>query len=230
MGDASEAVAARLAAWGRDSREAFAEPRDPARLAAAVITLHRRVDEAIAETIRGHGVALACARGCGHCCNLRVEVQPYEAFRLAAWLRAHFDAARLAGVIERLRANVERTRALGKEGRKRANLACSLLGEDGACTAYEARPAQCRRYHSTDVAPCRSFHEDPTREELESAMHPAVAHNAGVIITQARHAVREAGLREDGEDMNFALLAALENPKSWRRWKDGKAPFPDAPR
>lgn len=230
MADESEGVAARLAAWGRDSREAFAGAREPAKLATAVVAFHRRVDEAIAASVRGHGVDLACAKGCGYCCNLRVEVQPYEAFRLAAWLREHFDAARLQDVVARLRANAERTRALGKEGRKRANLPCALLGEDGACTAYEARPAQCRRYHSTDLAPCKAFHEDPTREEIESAMHPAVAHNAGVIITQARHAVRAAGLREESEDMNFALLEALENPKSWRRWKDGKAPFPGTPR
>lgn len=230
MADESEARAARLAGWGRESRQAFAGARDPARLATAVVTFHRRVDEAIAASVHGHGVTVACARGCGHCCHLRVEVQPYEAFRLAAWLRRHFDAARLAGVVARLRANVERTRALGKEGRKRANLACALLGDDGACTAYEARPGQCRRYHSTDVAPCKAFHDDPSRAEIESALHPAVAHNAAVIITQARHAVRAAGLRDDSEDLNFALLAALENPKAWRRWRDGKAPFPDAPR
>ena len=230
MADESEAVAARLADWGRESREAFSAARDPARMVTAVVKLHRRVDEAISASIRGHGVKVACAKGCGYCCNLRVEVQPYEAFRLAAWLRSHFDAPRLAGVVARLRANVERTRALGKEARKRTNIPCALLGEDGACTAYEARPAQCRRYHSTELAPCKAFHEDPAREEIESAMHPAVAHNAAVIVTQARHAVREAGLREDSEDMNFALLEALDNPKAWRRWKDGKAPFPDAPR
>lgn len=229
MGDTREAVAARLSAWGRDSRDSFAVPRDPARLATAVVTLHRRVDEAVEASLQGHGVEVACAKGCSHCCHLRVEVQPYEAFRLAAWLRAQFDAARLAGVLARLRANVERTRAWGKEARKRQNLPCALLGEDGACIAYEARPAQCRRYHSTDVAPCRAFHEDPSREELEGAMHPAVAHNADVVITQARHAVREAGLRDDPEDLNPALLAALENPKAWRRWKDGKAAFPGAP-
>ena len=56
-------------------------------------------------------------------------------------------------------------------------------------------------------------------------MHPAVAHNAAVIITQAQHAVREAGLDAENVDMNLALLEALENPKAVRRWKDGKKPF-----
>ena len=56
-------------------------------------------------------------------------------------------------------------------------------------------------------------------------MHQAVAHNADVIITQARHAVRAAGLDDASVDMNVALLEALENPKAWRRWRDGKKAF-----
>jgi Fe-S-cluster containining protein len=218
-----------LRQWGTESREVFANARDPEKLTTAVVTFHRRVDEVLATSIRNHGVKVACARGCSYCCNLRVEVQPYEAFRLAAWLRRNFDAPRLDAVLSRLRANVERTRAIGMEARKRTNIACALLGDDGACTAYEARPAQCRRYHSTNVEPCRDFH-DRHDDTIESTMHEATAHNAAVIVTQARHAVRDAGLDDASEDMNVALLEALENPKAWRRWRDGKKPFPAAPR
>jgi Fe-S-cluster containining protein len=217
-------AAERLANWGSESRSAFAQARDPARLATAVVTLHKRVDEVLATTIEGHRVPIACSRGCSYCCNLRVQVQPYEAFTLAAWLRRTFDANRLAGVIGRLKSNVAHTRELGEEKRKRTNIACALLGADGACTAYEARPAQCRRYHSMDVVPCKAFHESHD-DTVEAAMHQAVAHNADVIVTQGRHAVRAAGLDDASVDMNEALLEALENPKAWRRWRDGKKPF-----
>lgn len=215
-------TAERLGSWGKESREAFAPARDPARLATAVVTFHRRVDEVLSTTIEGHGVKLACSRGCSYCCSLRVQVQPAEAFTLAAWLRRNFAPERLAAVVSRLRANVERTLALGEEGRKRTNIACALLGDDGACTAYEARPAQCRRCHSTTLDPCKAFHGDPSKDTIESGMNQAVAHNADVIITQARHGLREAGLDETPVDMNVALLEALENPRAWRRWRDGK--------
>ena len=104
-------------------------------------------------------------------------------------------------------------------------LACALLGDDGACGAYEARPAQCRRCHSTSVDPCRTFHQDPSHDAIESGQHDAMAHNAAVIIAQARQAARDAGLDDASQDMNIALLEALENPKAWRRWRDGKKAF-----
>ncbi len=223
-------VPARLARWGQDSRQVFAAARDPARLATAVVIFHRRVDEVLETSIAGRGVKVACARGCSYCCHLRVEIQPAEAFTLAAWLRHNATAARLHEVIAKLRANVATTRLLGAEARKRTNLACTLLGEDGACTAYEARPAQCRRYHSTNVDPCRDFFTDPSRDTIDSGLDDAIAHNADVIITQARHALRADGLDDTPEDMNVALLEAFENPKAWRRWRDGKKPFVGAKR
>lgn len=214
-----------LARWGDDARTAFAPARDPARLEAAVVRFHRTVDAAIEATVDGHGIRVACSRGCSACCHLRVDVQPHEAFALAAWLRRRLAPAALEAVLGRLRANVAKTDAIGDEARKRTNLACALLGNDGACMAYEARPAQCRRYHSLKLATCTAFHANPANESLETPMHPALAHNAAVIITQAQHAVRAAGLDAANEDLNRALLAALEQPKAWRRWKDGKKPF-----
>ncbi len=216
--------------WGAEARAAFADARDPAPLAKAVVTFYRRIDEVIDVTVRGHAVAVACKRGCDYCCHLRLTVQPHEAFALAAWIKRRFNAERVAEVLARLRANARATEAMGVEARKRTNMRCALLGDDGACTVYEARPAQCRRYHSTRLATCKAFFDNPADEKLESPMHEAVAHNAAVLITQAQHAVRAAGLDAENEDMNFALLDALDNPKAWRRWRDGKKPFVGAGR
>ena len=47
-----------------------------------------------------------------------------------------------------------------------------------------------------------------------------------VIITQAQHGARDAGLDAEPVDINFDLLAALEDPKALRRWRGGKKPFP----
>ncbi len=212
------------------ARQALANTADAQELPYAVVRFHRQVDEVLEQSIRGHGVTVACSRGCGFCCHMQVEVLPPEGFALAAWLRKNFDAARLAGVIARLRENVARTRELGLEGRKRANMACALLGEDGACGAYEARPAQCRRFHSSDLSVCKSSYTAPHDDSIESPAHPLVSHNAQVIVTLAQHGMRDAGLDATPQDMNYALLEALENPKALRRWRDGKKAFVNAGR
>jgi Fe-S-cluster containining protein len=213
------------AAWEREAGTLFRDAREPRRLQQAVVTFHKRVDEMVEASVRGHAVKVDCTRGCSFCCHLPVYATPHEAFALAEWLRAHFTAERLAGVLERLRANTTRTRSLGTQGRKHSNLGCALLGDDGACTAYEARPAQCRRFHSTRLETCKASFANPDDDTIEAPMHPAVAHNVAVVMTIARKAVRAADLDAEPVDMNLALLAALENPKAWRRWRDGKKPF-----
>ena len=216
--------------WDVEARRDFALARDAERLNVAVIKFHRRLDEVIDASLAGHAVKVACTRGCSFCCSLQVQVQPHETFTLAEWLRRQFSTERLAEVTARLRDNVAKTREMGDAARKRSNLACALLGDDGACTAYEARPAQCRRFHSTRLEVCKASYANPADDSLESPAHPTVTHNADVIITQAQHAVRDAGLDATPIDMNLALLEALENPKALRRWRDGKNPFVNAGR
>lgn len=211
--------------WDAEARAAFARAREPAALAAAVVRFHKRVDEVVAATILGHAVAVACRPGCSYCCSLQVHVTPYEAFTLAEWLKRKLAPARLQAVTAKLRDNAARTKAAGDASRKRMNLACALLADDGTCGAYEARPAQCRRFHSLDVEVCKASFADPADDSIETANHRAIAHNAQVIDTQTANAVKAEGLDATPVDMNIALLEALENPKAWRRWRDGKKAF-----
>lgn len=211
--------------WVAQARAAFAAARDPQRAQAAVVTFHRRLDEVIEASVRGHSVDLACRPGCHYCCHLAVHVRPYEAFALAAFVRRTFAPAAIEALRGRLRDNAVRHRELGDEGRKRVNLACALLGDGGRCSAYTARPAQCRKFHSQRLATCEASYANPEDETIPSPEHPAVAHNAAVIIAQAANAARDAGLDPAAYEMSAAVLEALDNPKAERRWRDGKKAF-----
>ena len=212
------------------ARAALGSSRDAERLPHAVMRFHRQVDAVIEQSVAAHGVVTACTRGCSYCCHVQVDMLPPESFALAAWLRRNLAPARLDAIIERLRENARRTRELGAEGRRKSNIACALLGEDGACSAYEARPAQCRRFHSTRLETCKSSYADPADDSIHSPTHPLVSHNAQVIVTLAQHGLRDEGLDAEPQDMSLALLEALENAKAWRRWRDGKKAFVAAAR
>lgn len=204
----------------------FSRAAEPAGLAKAVVKLHRRIDEVLAQTFAGHAVPVVCAPGCSMCCSLRVEATPAEAFHLAHWLRQRRTPAQLDVILATLRHNVAVTASLGAEARKRTNVPCALLDEQGRCSAYDARPGQCRRYHSTRLSTCEASYANPADDTLEAPMHPAAAHNAAVILAQARRVQEASGLDATPEDLNVALLEALVNAKSWRRWRDGKRAFP----
>ena len=161
---------------------------------------------------------------------MQVDILPPEGFALAAWLRRNLAPAALDAVLARLRGNAQRSRELGVEARKQSNIPCALLGPDGACTAYEARPAQCRRFHSMHLGTCESSFAAPHDESIESPAHPLVAHNVQVVVTVGQQGLRSAGLDATPQDMNFALLEALESSKALRRWRDGKKAFVNAAR
>jgi Fe-S-cluster containining protein len=214
----------------RLARESLAGAAQPEKLQQAVVRFHKRVDDILERSHRSHATEIACMVGCSLCCSLQVEVVPPEAFALAGWLLRRFAPAALQGVITRLRANVARIRAMGIAARRNVNMPCALLGPRGECTAYEARPAQCRRFHSTDLDTCKASFANPGDDTVLSPMDPLVAHNAQVVITLAQHGMRDEGLDATPVDMNVALLAAIEDGKAWRRWRSGKKPFPELPK
>lgn len=211
--------------WAAEARSAFAGARDAKRTETAVVMFHRHLDGILDASVRGHSVTLACKAGCNYCCYLPVHVRPYEAFSLAAWVRRQFTPVQLEALRGRLRENAAKTRALGEDGRRHANLACGLLDANGTCSAYSARPAQCRKFHSTVLATCEASFARPDDDSIPSPEHAAVAHNAAVIIAQAANAARDAGFDAAAYDLNAALLEALDNPKAERRWRDGKKAF-----
>lgn len=214
-------------------REAAASPQDAARAVfrgatdrestgRAVVRFHRQLDAILEESHRVHRVEAACRLGCAHCCHLQVHVLPPEAIALADWLRRRRTPAELARITARLRENARLTLEMGEDARRKANLPCALLDEHGACSAYEARPASCRAFHSTDVATCEASFDAPGDDRIAAAAHPLVAHNADVVVTLARHGLRDAGLDDQPRDLNLALLPVLEDSTAWRRWRDGK--------
>ncbi len=94
---------------------------------------------------------LTCEKGCAHCCHTGVTLTKLEWDHIVNHAREHdID---LDAVIEKSKKTVERVRqtlASGKNldavdwHRLVINQPCPFLGDDGACTIYEARPLDCR--------------------------------------------------------------------------------------
>lgn len=171
------------------------------------------------------GAAPACARGCSWCCHQRVDVTAPEVFALAAHVRAELEAP----AIEKLRERLETTRRAldGLDAREHhlRRIPCALLGDDGACSVYSARPFACRRGHSTDADACRAAYEQPAAEGARIPDNPALSWNTAALVLGYREGYEHAGRPLDTYELNAALATALSDPTAEPRWFAGEDPL-----
>jgi len=158
-------------AFDRERARASSDASPDAETARSVtIRMYGRLADLQRDVITQRRLQIECKRGCSYCCHLRVEIRPHEAFVLAEHIATRFDAAQRAAIVTRLEANLSRIAPLTAATHIRAGIACSLLDDTGACSAYDARPATCRKYHSVSVATCKSAFDDtsaPLTGEIE---------------------------------------------------------------
>ncbi len=74
--------------------------------------------------------AITCRAGCDACCHAHLSVSPVEAAAIREWLRG--------------RPSVGDELVARRAARDSADPRCVMLGDDGACAVYAARPLVCR--------------------------------------------------------------------------------------
>lgn len=143
------------------------------------------LDRYLAELLHDVAVDPACGPRCSACCTDLPPILPVEALRMARALRRTSDGPpRLQRAVELSRAfqdlllshTKDRNKLDAADPRYRhAQLAwrrlghpCPVLGDDGNCSAYAARPLSCRVHvHVEDPAHC-----EPKSPRFSSAERP----------------------------------------------------------
>jgi Fe-S-cluster containining protein len=204
--------------------------RDALDAGASPIAVAERVEAAL-DDVMARWMALdvpgeakpACARGCAHCCHVRVELTAPEAFLLARYLRAHPDAERDA----RVAATAAALQGMDGRAHHLAQVRCALLGEDGTCTAYPARPLACRRAHSTDASVCAAVHAQPALDvRIPSA--PSLQWNASSLVLGWLEGCVLVGRAPHHHELHGALRIALADPAAEARFLAGEDPLAPA--
>lgn len=169
-------------------------------------------------------VPISCKPGCTYCCHYHVLASATEVFGIAEAIE-RLPAPTRETVKRRVGDVAARTKAMTREAYIRTNVECAML-LDGKCSVYAARPIACRGHHSADVAVCKETFDDVNSPALVPKDYQREvmfrAFDNGQIAANY-HAKVDTSKYE----LHAALVAALNNPKSMKRWKDGKSAFPE---
>ncbi len=166
--------------------------------------VHARVDHAIESFRLVRPMAMAavrCAKGCSHCCRVRVSITQDEADLLWAWVQDHhvpLDRGRL----EHQRSWTTRD----FDGQPLADAQCVFLNDQGACGVYEVRPSACRlTLVTTDPERCRRATGEA---QVQVVVNPFAEVEASAALTVDAQA--SGNLPEEGRSLAQGLLEAYE--------------------
>lgn len=142
---------------------------------------------------------------------------PAEVFGVLDFLKAQLDAAAFAEFKDRVMNSARRLDGVPREKVLATNLPCPVL-VDGRCSAYAARPFNCRAYHSLDRDACQQSFDDPDNPALKHPQYGAVAR-----VHEGAQAGHIAGLADAGYDhtqyeLVTALAEALDDPEARKRF------------
>jgi hypothetical protein len=119
-------------------------------------------------------------------------------------------------------------RTVGKSAAERfgAQLPCPLLGDDGACTIYEARPLACRQVVAERVEPCREEYEG---RPGDIAMPAAPIRHAGNVRLAFAAALIRQGRSTGYTELSAAVGRVLDAKDAARQWASRAPLFEDLP-
>jgi len=167
---------------------------------------------------------VACKEGCSYCCSYcRVFVTPAEVFLLKQSLQQALSVEQLTRFISKLNEVVNYINSLNKHDFYNKNIDCIFL-ENNMCRVYDIRPLSCRNYHAQDVEGCFDTFNNP-ETDVDSAFVDDLF-LAGHGFTNGVHkAYKMKGFDVTSYELHSALLEALTNTKSEKRWAKKKKAF-----
>lgn len=101
-----------------------------------------------------------CSKGCFWCCHQPVFALSYELDYLNYFITKNFDKQKQGEIRKRAVDKKTKLQSLNEKDLLNSKFPCPLL-ENGACSAYEARPMACRIYLSTNLKTCLNFFHKP---------------------------------------------------------------------
>jgi Fe-S-cluster containining protein len=155
-----------------------------------------------------HKSKWACAASCSYCCHMPVHLTAIEALAVAQHAVDTFDETAREHAAQRLASTAASIAEMDEHAFKNSRTPCALLGKDGTCTVYAARPLACRGFHSTSVDVCKASFE--SNDTPADGARDRKTEDVCARMVVALHAVsRAGGLADVRFELNSAVARLL---------------------
>ena len=169
-----------------------------------------------------------CSAGCSTCClTAAVDVTGIEAIAVRDFLKSHLDGETVAQIKNRLQKVTQRRIDQMRGLAPQRPVACSMLGEDGKCQIYAARPLICSGVFSTNRQACLDAGESAQNGDISGTVPldlDAIQATGGISGTLQRVLV-ENGLDGNLYELNSAILEVFDLPNALGRYLAGEDIF-----
>ena len=189
----------------------------PDRARAAADIAQRTMDRSLE---RHPGPAVACRKGCSHCCSNFIAASIPEVLAVAAAVGEFAPESGDALATRLASANADGRDWSGGQ-RQTISQPCPLL-VDHACSVYRSRPLGCRGYASTSVDICV---QALTEDSVTIPTPNSFVFFRTRTTTALWAALKAVDLPNASYDLNAALTVAMANREAERQWLAGSDPF-----
>jgi Fe-S-cluster containining protein len=156
-------------------------------------------EQKVRSAVHEAGIALTCRKGCSNCCHHPFLISIVEGLLVYRWLAK--GGKWTPSLRKRLEETRDRTMGLTYEVWMLGNIPCPLLSEENLCSAYEARPLNCRMtYAVTEASLCH-----PHRIGADTRVVPR-SEAVEDFNTNERQTLRRQGFRSLYVPISEAIL------------------------
>ncbi len=209
------------------ARDEFHKAKDDLKkfpLQQALLSFYSRQDQRISKASTKSTLKVACKDNCWYCCFYKVEARPIEIFVIVDFIKRNQSIFSLEALIETAKQNIKEVEGLSYKEHLKINQKCLFL-KNGLCSIYPVRPSKCRDFHAHDVNNCRESYDKPFDLTIPNSYVPDIYIASSGGSEGFKKAVDTHGLDNQMYDLNSAFIEAMENPKTFKRFRDGKKAF-----
>ena len=182
-------------------------------LFSAIESLYDAIDglnDSIIALAERQNIKVECFKGCHWCCHQAVFANSYELHFLSEKIKKDFNPEDLTDVITKTDAKYLATLNLSDDDILKYKAPCPLL-QEGACSAYAARPMACRIYLSTKLQTCLEFYHHPENETNFPALIDLPLRAGQMMNEGFRAALKESGIGTAEFRLEEGLRITLKN-------------------